>query len=199
MEDITEMEVSPDALQLLRVTTFDEGRCIICQKHSKQRLVSTDNGRKRILEASEIRKDVVYKRIKLLKDESHIQYHCNNSCYKSYTMTKSLKKIAEKKDEREVNEMMSEEKDSETLLLANSCPKRRSMSVARPSPRQENSDDLNCVICGLARKNKERKKYRVSTSDRANLFLAATSYFKDDVFDRIADLNTETHVFAADL
>ena len=80
MEDITEMEMSPDALQLLRVTTFDEGRCIICQNHSKERLVSTDNGRKRILETSEIRKDVVYKRIKLSSDESHIQNHCNNSC-----------------------------------------------------------------------------------------------------------------------
>ena len=43
------------------------------------------------------------------------------------------------------------------LLLANSCPKRRSMSVARPQSRQGNSDGLNYMICSLARKSKERK------------------------------------------
>ena len=41
------MELSPDSLQLLRVTTFDEIRSIICQKHSKQRLVSTKKKKKK--------------------------------------------------------------------------------------------------------------------------------------------------------
>ena len=41
------MELSPDSLQLLRVTTFDEIRSIICQKHSKQRLVSTRKKKKK--------------------------------------------------------------------------------------------------------------------------------------------------------
>ena len=54
------------------------------------------------------------------------------------------------------------------------------MSVARPQPKQENSDNLNSLICVLARKNKE-KMYGVNTPDRAN--------------SQIADLKTGTYAF----
>ena len=59
----------------------DKSLCIVCQKAAPQATTSTVNGRKRILEASRIRNDIVSKRLKYLEDEHHA-YHMNNECYK---------------------------------------------------------------------------------------------------------------------
>ena len=48
-------------------------------------LRSTENGRKRIIDAAEMREDIVEKRLKLQKGEKFV-YRMNNQCYKTYTM-----------------------------------------------------------------------------------------------------------------
>ena len=60
------------------------------------------------------------------------------------------------------------------------------MSMARLQPKQENSDNLNSLVCPSKKKiNKEKEMYGVNPSDRANC--------------QIADLKIETHVSAADI
>ena len=66
-------------------------KCIICQVDNPSTpLRSTENGRKRILDAAEIREDIVEKRLKLLKGEEFV-YHMNNPCYKTYTLKKNIR------------------------------------------------------------------------------------------------------------
>ena len=64
--------------------------CIICQRNS-QETSSSENGRKRVREAAEIRNNCVLKRLKLIGDKC--VYHMNNGCYKKYTLRKSLEKV----------------------------------------------------------------------------------------------------------
>jgi hypothetical protein len=72
-----------------------------------------------------------------------------------------------------------------------------------PVQRSKHVEELECIICGLARKKykgiDQRTKYRICESERANTFLSAASFFQDDVFCRVSDLNSEFRVFAADL
>ena len=48
---------------------FDIGKCIICQKECADPLKSTDHGRTRVREASDIRCDIVMERLKLIKPD----------------------------------------------------------------------------------------------------------------------------------
>ena len=49
-------------------------------------VTSTENGRRKIIEAAAVRKDQVLDRLDLV--ESNFVYHMNNACYKSYTLVK---------------------------------------------------------------------------------------------------------------
>ena len=65
-------------------TETDIKKCIICQKSPSQALSSTEAGRKRILEATEIRQDDVNERLKE-KDLQEFTNHDSNECYERYT------------------------------------------------------------------------------------------------------------------
>jgi hypothetical protein len=78
-------------LLLKKATEFDANKCIICQKGKD--LVSTENGRTKIIEAASIRKDIVIDRLNSLKIDKPFKYHMNNACYKMYTMKKTLDKF----------------------------------------------------------------------------------------------------------
>ena len=67
--------------------------CIICQKSSSSTVVSTENGRKKIIEAAAIREDEVLLRLKSLAIDQHFCYHMDNQCYKKYTLKKTIDKI----------------------------------------------------------------------------------------------------------
>ena len=53
------------SLKRIKEVLFDFNSCIICQTSSGN-LVSTENGRTNIIDAAEIRRDTVYKRLKSL-------------------------------------------------------------------------------------------------------------------------------------
>ena len=55
--------------------------CIICQKSSSSTFVSTENGRKKIIEAAAIREDEVFLRLKSLAIDQQICNHMDNQCY----------------------------------------------------------------------------------------------------------------------
>lgn len=82
MESVT---LSKQAIE----SSFDAGKCIICQENSEDKTVSENKGRKRIREASEIRN--VSKRLKLVQGDYFV-YHMTNQCYKKYTMKPTLER-----------------------------------------------------------------------------------------------------------
>ena len=72
--------VGPDLQHIIYPT-----RCMICQKKNKKPLSSGENGRKRVREVAENKKDIVYKRLKLIPPDFEFKYHNNYDCYKGYT------------------------------------------------------------------------------------------------------------------
>ena len=54
-------------------------KCIFFQIDTKKKTTSSEKGRKRILEAATIRKDIVNKRLKTIGDEP-LSYHMDNHC-----------------------------------------------------------------------------------------------------------------------
>ena len=71
--------------------TMKRENCIFCQSiFPKRTTKATINGRKRIREVAAVKKDVVYKRLKLIGEDDFV-YHVNNKCYKNYTHGKTIK------------------------------------------------------------------------------------------------------------
>ena len=69
-------------------SAFDINKCIIWQNGKD--LISTENGRSKIMEAASIRKDLVAECLNSLDMDKPFYYHVNNACYKMYTMKKTL-------------------------------------------------------------------------------------------------------------
>ena len=76
----------------------DIDKCILCQKETGEALTGTSNGRKRISDAAAIRRDVVFKRIKLVEDKDFF-YHVSSDCYKYHTHQNSLDRINGKEEQ----------------------------------------------------------------------------------------------------
>lgn len=173
----------------------DYTKCIICQTVSPVAITSTENGRKRILEAASVRDDVITKRLKTVGDREFV-YHMNNECYKKYTLKKTLDKIKQ-------NKITSQETDELKGEVSGECGMRnvRSKSTPRagPNPLCQQYKKQSCVICGNVKHQGIYEKYRISESNRATKFLEATTYLQDEVYTRTCDLQDETAVFGADL
>ena len=160
-------------------------KCIICQVDNPSTpLRSTRNGRKRILDAAEIRKDIVEKRLKLLKGEEFV-YHMNNQCYKTYTMKETLDKISMEK--------RSEDNDAARTNSSPTVIRTRSNTVSRAPPSSTiPPSHLPCVVCGKLQHNGTREKFRICA--RANRFIEAAIYFEDEIYTRTADLEEDSRV-----
>ena len=70
--------------------------CIICQSSDTEDLKSTENGQRRVTDAVSKKLGIVWERLKNYGDQP-FKYHVNNTCYKSYTHIKSLKKLQVRK------------------------------------------------------------------------------------------------------
>ena len=77
------------SLKRIKEVLFDFNSCIICQTSSGN-LVSTENGHINIINAAEIRRDIVYERLKSLNGNQDFKYHVSNNCYKKYVLKKTL-------------------------------------------------------------------------------------------------------------
>ena len=80
-------------MSLAKSSEFDIDQCIIYQEKSKVSLTSTENGRKKIIDAAAIRKDEVYQRLQNGKIDRNFKYHITNSCFKNYTLKKTLESL----------------------------------------------------------------------------------------------------------
>ena len=74
----------------------DIRKCIICQMDKSFGVSSTENGRKRVVQAAALRVDHVHQRLQTV-DLHNFVYHVDNDCYKSYTLAKSLQRIEKNK------------------------------------------------------------------------------------------------------
>ena len=101
--------------------TVDINKCMLCQWNeslSKQNinepLITTENGRKNIVSAADIRKDGTHERLAILSPNPEERssvifvYHMNNSCYKSYTNSVNLRRLQNKRSKQEVTEQEPE-------------------------------------------------------------------------------------------
>ena len=70
--------------------------CIIRQSSDTEDLKSTENGQRRVIDAVSKKLGIVWERLKNYGDQP-FKYHVNNTCYKSYTHIKSLKKLQVRK------------------------------------------------------------------------------------------------------
>lgn len=62
--------------------------CIICQRDSKYSCTSSDTGHRKVTEAAELRRDIVYQR--LLQINCEFKHHISNQCYKKYILKKTI-------------------------------------------------------------------------------------------------------------
>eukprot|EP00918_Siedleckia_nematoides_P108296 GHVU01236350.1.p1 GENE.GHVU01236350.1~~GHVU01236350.1.p1 ORF type:complete len:407 (-),score=39.87 GHVU01236350.1:38-1258(-) len=173
---------------------FDATKCIICQKDTSGKTISTKNGCKRIYESSEVRNDYVSKRLKLVEEDTFV-YHMTNICYKSYTMKTDLDRLQKKTSTECQDPSVSEENARENRSS-------RCETVRYPPKTELTVTELynvNCIICDSKSHKKEYTKYRICESGRASSFLAAASFFQDAVFTRTCDLQDTYAVFGADL
>ena len=76
--------------------------CIICLKPNK--LISTENGRKRIMEAAKVRNDEVQKQLQSVSLDAHFKYHMDYQCYKSYTRIDRLSRKVKVRNSHTYNE-----------------------------------------------------------------------------------------------
>ena len=63
---------------------FDPKYCIICQKKNTKNLTSSENDRRKIIEAAAIRKDKVQARLTSHKLDRDFCYHMDNQLQKLY-------------------------------------------------------------------------------------------------------------------
>jgi hypothetical protein len=108
---------------------IDIDLCIICQKSTSQVPFTSEQGRKRILDAAEVRNDEITKRLKLVKGEAYV-YHTSNKCYKRYTMKKTWETMTRKQEDHNSRE---EEDNNDTVKEMNNLS--RSESRNPPSER----------------------------------------------------------------
>ena len=97
------MDCTSSNVRLEKKTAVDFGssKCIICQKSSKLKLLSTENGRAELTQAATKKKDDVFRRIQMVAGP--IYYHVDSKCYKRYKLEASRIEIVDevKKQESE--------------------------------------------------------------------------------------------------
>lgn len=167
----------------------DNDKCIICLKVNDYPATSSENGRKRICEAAEIRRDVVNKRLKTIGDNKFV-YHMNNECYKNYTHKKSLTKVAA--------DHLSQVSSTESSPLSTRLASRDAACRPPPSQKVDIYKHL-CIICNQIKTKGICEKFRLCELPRAKKFLEATVFFQDEVYTRTCDIQDVSSIFGADL
>lgn len=131
----------------------DPSKCIICQKTGPSKTTSSGNGRKRIREASEVREDIVAKRLKSVQNDDFC-YHPTNECYKLYTLKSELEKfMKQSKGDHSAHEDLDNDRGNRSDALR-SPPDTKTTSTHSRALREK-----NCIICD--KKIIQKRVYKV--------------------------------------
>ena len=164
-------------------------KCIFFQIDTKKEPTSSEKGRKRILDAVTIRKDIVNKRLTTIGDE-RFSYHMDNHFYKTYTHQKSFNK----------HRMASSVPRDQAEGCPETSKRSRSLSTARnPAGKKVDIYTTPCVICGQVKYYGSINKHRICESGRAQHFLEITAFFQDEVCKRTCDIQDIYGVFGSDI
>ena len=164
-------------------------KCIFFQIDTKKEPNSSEKGRKRILKAATIRKDIVNKRLKTIGDQP-FSYHMDNHCYRTYTHQKSFNK----------HQRASSVPRDQAEGCSETSKRSRSLSTARnPGGKKVDIYTTPCVICGQVKYYGSTNKHRICESGRAQHFLEATAFFQDEVCKRTCDIQDIYGVFGSDI
>ena len=183
---------TPESMLLSVAAKKELSRCIICQKiqdnNGSKKLTSTEKGRKCIISCSEhLEDDLMHGLLEI--EYNDIKYHVN-TCYPRYIRCRerSESKIESATDEISIQSTPCSSKDPEVRA------KRRKIVQSPTLPHEK-----PCVICNQIKFKGESKRLRISEKRRANLFLSAIKFNKDDVQTRCILHNTAGDIFAADV
>ena len=174
----------------------DINKCIICQdneelskKNKNVPLITGESGRKKIIEASKIRKDDTYERLNKLishaEDESSVLfvYHKTNACYMDYAHSGKLLKIKAKQETEEnytPEQKMNEEEKPAKLL-------RKDVTPCSPPSSGINPKYIKCLLCTFASHHQIRDKFRLCEYDSIKKVISTAKSKQDHVFTKIAD------------
>ena len=185
--------ISP--IQLIKVKKRDLKKCIICQqtkKHGETKLTSTPDDIQKILDASKILKGSLVANLSANELQS-IRYHVKN-CYGSYILKST--RISERSLLQGPSESEDENAALESTFTSPPPPTTRQSSGAS---RTKSVDPRKlCIICNVSKRKGTKKLHRICEGLRAEYFLAAIEFNKDEVYQRcimeIVYINTCYHL-----
>ena len=172
----------------------DPIKCIIFQEDKKEKPpISLSVGCESLKRAASVKNDVVFKRMKIMEQRGVVDfvYHNTNACYKNYTHHESVEAAA-KCNACQLSSVSESEKTTGKVEMQQQAMSLRSSCTPRAPPSSEKDPrELIGTVCGseaLRVKGKRIfEKYRVSTFERSQMFLDATLFFKDEVYERGPD------------
>ena len=170
-----------------RKTDVNIGKCSFCQSRKQGKtLSSTDNGRLKIKHVSDKMKDEILAG----QGEGELStfvYHMQ--CYRPYVL----------KGER-LKETCRVEEANETSLMSDDDEQPGTVRSSRKKARLSESNISSVrIICNQTKSKGDKRLYRISEVDRAQLLLEATCFNLDSIFDRTSTLQDVSSVFAADI
>ena len=75
--------------------SYQADKCIICQESRSCSVTTTEQGRRKVLEAAAVRRDIVYKHLQLV--EENFVYQVSNECYKKYSLITFIAYLIQRK------------------------------------------------------------------------------------------------------
>ena len=94
--------------------SYQADKCIICQESRSCSVTTAEQGRRKVLEAAAVRRDIVNESLQLV--EENFVYHVSNECYKKYTLKKSLEAIRKRSHEQPLADTDQNDADSSEPL-----------------------------------------------------------------------------------
>ena len=177
-------------------------KCIICPKPKdnkwNKKLTSTANGRSTIIECSTFLRDNLLDGVEEL---DQIKYHVN-TCYSRYVRQKK------RTEDKDVDEGEPEDPTKDEPVSSRnekSTPETRSSKRLKLDLSNTASTsafavkESSCIVCNQMKSKGIVKRFRICEARRAQLFLSAIKFNKDDVYTRCSLLQNIGDVYAADI
>ena len=125
---------------------------------SKSKVISTEAGRIKLIDAASRSQDDVYDRIQNIKEEE-IKYHVDNFCFKNYTHKNKLDSIGLNETKVDGKSTNYKEGQSSTSSPISTPISTRSKSTPRPAASQDNTNYMQTCVCVAGTQNiKENTK-----------------------------------------
>ena len=163
-------------------TNVSLDKCIICGKKtdtsSCSKLYGTAEGRQKIAAASEKLQDHLVSNLSS-EDRNNFRYH-SLTCYANYR--RQAQRIQENEEGNQQNEQQSDPSEQPWRVTSRKTRRSGESSAATGS---SGNQQKKCIGCNSFRVNRQHAPtFRICEDNRAQLFLAAYTLNRDDVWER---------------